>query len=272
MRVTSDRLMRRYPLDAVWVTVRSLFRQYPQSDVSTRISIINRAEELLEPYWEVAGLLDKKAESSVEDDSQGERAERSAAPEARSLERSIRGGAGSGAAAAEARAVATGANVPAKSSTPPLKSSSNRNKEGPTMSDAAIKAGYDKCAPGLVPVQYVKGVGPKLAGLLGTLEIKTVEDLLRHYPRRHLDFQNRLLIKDLKMGEEVTIFGSIALSVLFSPSAATCLSCRRLFLTAPQYPRRALRRWQVQQISARPLQGSMAKRSPGPRFRCGRTR
>ncbi len=58
-------------------------------------------------------------------------------------------------------------------------------------------------------VQYVKGVGPKFSALLGGLNIKTVDDLLRHYPRNHLDFQNREYIKDLKIGQEVTIFGSI---------------------------------------------------------------
>jgi RecG-like helicase len=60
-----------------------------------------------------------------------------------------------------------------------------------------------------IPVQFVKGVGPKLALLLSNLGITTVDQLLRHYPRRHLDFQNREFIKDLTVGEEVSIFGTI---------------------------------------------------------------
>jgi ATP-dependent DNA helicase RecG len=60
-----------------------------------------------------------------------------------------------------------------------------------------------------IRVQYLKGVGPKIAELLNNLEIYTAEDLLRHYPRRHLDFQNRLMIKDLRAGQEATIFGTI---------------------------------------------------------------
>ena len=33
------------------------------------------------------------------------------------------------------------------------------------------------------PVQYIKGVGENRAALLGRLDIRTVGDLLRHYPR-----------------------------------------------------------------------------------------
>ncbi len=58
-------------------------------------------------------------------------------------------------------------------------------------------------------MQFVKGVGPKFAAVLSGFGIDTVEDLLRHYPRRHLDFQNRSYIKALQPGQEVTIFGVI---------------------------------------------------------------
>lgn len=58
-------------------------------------------------------------------------------------------------------------------------------------------------------VQYIKGAGPKVAALLHNLDIYTAEDLLRHYPRRHLDFQNRLMIRELRAGQEATIFGTI---------------------------------------------------------------
>ncbi|HNN63334.1 MAG TPA: hypothetical protein PKH78_09855, partial [Candidatus Obscuribacter sp.] len=55
MRVTSDRLVRRFPLDPVWTTLRAFFRQYPNADVATRINIVSRAEELLVPYFEAMG-------------------------------------------------------------------------------------------------------------------------------------------------------------------------------------------------------------------------
>lgn len=46
---------------------------------------------------------------------------------------------------------------------------------------------------------------------LSKIDITTVQDLLRHYPRRHLDFQNREHIRDLVVGSEVSIFGTIRL-------------------------------------------------------------
>ncbi|MBZ0189719.1 MAG: ATP-dependent DNA helicase RecG, partial [Candidatus Obscuribacterales bacterium] len=64
-------------------------------------------------------------------------------------------------------------------------------------------------SPDSIEVKFVKGVGPKLAAILNRMEVFTVSDLIRHYPRRHLDFQNRLLIKDIEEGQEVSIFGTI---------------------------------------------------------------
>lgn len=63
--------------------------------------------------------------------------------------------------------------------------------------------------PTTVEVKYVKGVGPKMSEIFQRLGIFTAADLIRHYPRHHLDFQNRLLIRELKPGQEVTVFGTI---------------------------------------------------------------
>lgn len=63
--------------------------------------------------------------------------------------------------------------------------------------------------PQAVNVQYVKGVGPKMAELLARLDIHTAEDLIRHYPRQHLDFQQHMPIRNVRPGEDVTIFGTI---------------------------------------------------------------
>ena len=63
--------------------------------------------------------------------------------------------------------------------------------------------------PQAVNVQYVKGVGPKMAELLSRLDISTAEDLIRHYPRQHLDFQHHMPIRNVRPGEDVTIFGTI---------------------------------------------------------------
>ena len=60
-----------------------------------------------------------------------------------------------------------------------------------------------------IDVMYVKGVGPKVGAILNKLGIFTANDLLHYYPRKHLDYGTRTRIKDLKPGEEVTIFGII---------------------------------------------------------------
>ena len=58
-------------------------------------------------------------------------------------------------------------------------------------------------------VQYVKGVGPRVAGTLNKLGIFTVLDLLSHYPRRHEDGTRFARIAGLGHGESATILGTI---------------------------------------------------------------
>lgn len=58
-------------------------------------------------------------------------------------------------------------------------------------------------------VQYLRGVGPRLAQLLGQVGIKTVENLLYYFPRRYLDYNNRAKIIELQQGQDVTVVGTI---------------------------------------------------------------
>lgn len=58
-------------------------------------------------------------------------------------------------------------------------------------------------------VKYLKGVGPRLAQLLGMVGIQTVENLLYYFPRRYLDYNNRVKILDLEQGQDVTVIGTI---------------------------------------------------------------
>ncbi len=55
------------------------------------------------------------------------------------------------------------------------------------------------------PVQFVKGVGPKRAELLGVLGIQTVGDLLNHYPRGYSDRTHRADVIDLAVGVTATV-------------------------------------------------------------------
>lgn len=58
-------------------------------------------------------------------------------------------------------------------------------------------------------LQYVKGVGPAFAARLEKLELKTVKDLLWHFPSRYEDFSTISNIADLVSGEAATIQGVI---------------------------------------------------------------
>ena len=63
--------------------------------------------------------------------------------------------------------------------------------------------------PNEVDVMYIKGVGPKIAYLLNKLGIYTANDLICYFPRKHVDYSSRTLIKQLKEGETTTVFGYI---------------------------------------------------------------
>jgi len=275
MRNTADRLVRRFPLDPVWTTIRAFFRQYPNSDVATRISIVSRAEELLAPYFD---QLERGPEAAQANQIDAGSVRRVGTTESKAATSGIPGpenlvenkavtkppsapvsasgvlpasGPGampasgpvsdSGVLPASAQGAMPGSAPVAASGVLPVnspgakpirgavksesksgsvrsesKSGSNteRNSSHSTHTtkerlDNAGKQGARSQNIAEIPVQFVKGVGPKLASLLDKLGITTVEKLLCHYPRKHLDFQNREHIRDLVVGDEVSIFGTI---------------------------------------------------------------
>ncbi len=65
------------------------------------------------------------------------------------------------------------------------------------------------------PVQYVKGVGPKMAEILATKGIATVGDLLQYLPFRYEDRLNPRGIGELRAGEMATVIGEVRNSGLF---------------------------------------------------------
>ncbi len=58
-------------------------------------------------------------------------------------------------------------------------------------------------------VMYIKGVGPKIAYKLNKLGIYTAKDLMLYFPKKHIDYSSRTLIRNLKEGETTTVFGYI---------------------------------------------------------------
>src|ERR1700739_1028297 len=65
------------------------------------------------------------------------------------------------------------------------------------------------------PVQYVKGIGPKLAEILATKGISTVGDLLNYLPFRYEDRLNPRGIAELRAGEIATVIAGVRNSGLF---------------------------------------------------------
>jgi ATP-dependent DNA helicase RecG len=65
------------------------------------------------------------------------------------------------------------------------------------------------------PVQYVKGIGPKLAEILAAKGIATVDDLVHYLPFRYEDRLNPRGIAELRAGEMATVIGEVRNSGLF---------------------------------------------------------
>jgi len=66
------------------------------------------------------------------------------------------------------------------------------------------------------PVQYLKGIGPARARLLGRLGIKTAGDLLYHFPWRYEDRRNLKKICHLRYGEVETTAGEVVSSAVIT--------------------------------------------------------
>ena len=65
------------------------------------------------------------------------------------------------------------------------------------------------------PVQYVKGVGPRIAEVLAGKEIRTVGDLVHYLPFRYEDRLNPRGISELRAGEMASVVGEVRNSGLF---------------------------------------------------------
>lgn len=63
--------------------------------------------------------------------------------------------------------------------------------------------------PSQVDVMYIKGVGPKVAAKFNKLGIYTAQDLMMYFPKKHIDYSSRTLIKNLEKGQTTTVFGYI---------------------------------------------------------------
>jgi len=70
------------------------------------------------------------------------------------------------------------------------------------------------------PVQYVKGIGPRIGEVLAAKGIHTVGDLLHYLPFRYEDRLNPRGISELRAGEMATVVGEVRNSGLFRTRGA----------------------------------------------------
>ena len=63
-------------------------------------------------------------------------------------------------------------------------------------------------------MQYVRGVGPRVAEMLAEKGILTAEDLLYHFPFRYEDRQNPVSLDELKPGDVASVIGEVRGSAL----------------------------------------------------------
>ncbi len=59
------------------------------------------------------------------------------------------------------------------------------------------------------PVNAVKGIGPGIQRHLFAMGIETVEGLIYHFPRRYLDRSQIVPIRQVRIGEDVTVVGTV---------------------------------------------------------------
>src|SRR6478609_4926137 len=65
------------------------------------------------------------------------------------------------------------------------------------------------------PIQYVKGIGPRLAEVLAAKGLRTVDDLLHYLPFRYEDRLNPRGIAELRPGEMATVIAEVRNSAVF---------------------------------------------------------
>jgi ATP-dependent DNA helicase RecG len=79
----------------------------------------------------------------------------------------------------------------------------------PASKTAGPRPGPAPTHPLATPLQFVKGIGPQRAKLLGNLGLRTVEDALYYLPARHEDRSQLTPLRSLKPNDVTTVSGTV---------------------------------------------------------------
>jgi ATP-dependent DNA helicase RecG len=84
-----------------------------------------------------------------------------------------------------------------------------------TQADLQLLLTFFEMLDPSTPVQFVKGIGPRLAEILAAKGIATVDDLLHYLPFRYEDRLNPRSVAELRAGEMATVIAEVRNSGLF---------------------------------------------------------
>ncbi|MGQ9837084.1 MAG: ATP-dependent DNA helicase RecG [Cyanobacteriota bacterium] len=112
------------------------------------------------------------------------------------------------------------------------------------------------------PLQFLKGIGSKSAEKLAQLGLRTVRDVLYYFPRDHVNYSERVLIRQAKVGETVTLVGTIKSCTCFTSPKNKVLTIFNLKIADSSGTITLSRFYNGRQFSQRGWQESMQRQYP----------
>ncbi|WP_328286018.1 ATP-dependent DNA helicase RecG [Synechococcus sp. Nb3U1] len=112
------------------------------------------------------------------------------------------------------------------------------------------------------PLQFLKGIGPKSAEKLAQLGLLTVRNALYYFPRDHVNYSEQVLIRQAKVGETVTLVGTIKSCTCFTSPKNKSLSIFNLKIADSSGSLTLTRFYAGQQFTQRGWQESLQRQYP----------
>lgn len=105
----------------------------------------------------------------------------------------------------------------------------NSNSPQIQLKDSHFSISQDRAL--YADIQSITGIGQKNSRLFNKLEINTVYELLRYYPRRYQDFSQLKPINKLEFGDELTVIGTLSQDIHSRNSKNSRLTISTTILT-----------------------------------------